>query len=598
MILENYNECYHCGTVHPELCALVPAFRRNGGAGLDWEAGIPHRDGAWTFTLSGTTTRSPFTGLTETERTRHFGELAYPNLMLSLAADHVAAFTLWPRAADRTAIVFDVLVDPLEMAKPDYDPMDAVDFWDLVNGQDWRICEATQRGMSSRVFTHGHYAPMEDLAADMRRYIGEKLGRTALGPAAASLDTPNPPVGPPAAGRVDVTPTPSHGRDWDAIVVGLGGIGAAAAYWLSRRFGDRVLGLEQFPLFHERGESQDHSRIIRLSYHTPGYVELAKAAYGRGRPSSPSSASRCSSGPAASTSSRRAGRSPWPTTRARWRRRAFRSRLSMPTRRCGAGPSGASTTGRQRSSRSRPASRRRPAATRRTSRWRAAAGRPSSTRRRSDAIDASGGEFVVRAGDATYQTSRLAIAAGPWSNEVLGLLGRRLPLTVHREQVSYWATPDQAAFAPERFPIWIWMDEPSFYGFPVFGEAGTKAGQDVGGYPTTADARTFDKDPASYERVIAFLARRLPRSLGPEIVTRTCLYTLTPDRDFVISPLPEHPGVAVAIGAGHAFKFASQLGWMLSDLVSGGDGGGFDLGPFSIDRPILADPDPPRRWLV
>ena len=50
VILENYNECYHCGGVHPELCRLVPAFKSNGGAGLDWERGIPHREGAYTFT--------------------------------------------------------------------------------------------------------------------------------------------------------------------------------------------------------------------------------------------------------------------------------------------------------------------------------------------------------------------------------------------------------------------------------------------------------------------------------------------------------------------------------------------------------------------
>ena len=55
VLLENYNECYHCGPVHPELCRLVPAFA-GGGADLDWEDGIPHREGAWTFTTTGTTT--------------------------------------------------------------------------------------------------------------------------------------------------------------------------------------------------------------------------------------------------------------------------------------------------------------------------------------------------------------------------------------------------------------------------------------------------------------------------------------------------------------------------------------------------------------
>ena len=67
--------------------------------------------------------------------------------------------------------------------------------------------------------------------------------------------------------------------DFEYVVLGLGGFGSAAAYWLARRAGTEVLGLEQFELGHVRGESQDHSRIIRLSYHTPGYVELAKFAF-------------------------------------------------------------------------------------------------------------------------------------------------------------------------------------------------------------------------------------------------------------------------------------------------------------------------------
>src|SRR5258705_10353095 len=68
-------------------------------------------------------------------------------------------------------------------------------------------------------------------------------------------------------------------RDWDAIVVGLGGIGSGAAYWLSRALGEGVLGLERFELDHANGASADHSRIIRLSYHRPDYVRLAKRAY-------------------------------------------------------------------------------------------------------------------------------------------------------------------------------------------------------------------------------------------------------------------------------------------------------------------------------
>jgi glycine betaine catabolism A len=170
-IVENYNECYHCGPVHPELAELVPSFRQRGGSDLDWERGIPHREGAWTFTATGTSNRSPFPGLSPDEQERHKGQLVYPNLMLSLSADHVAAFTLWPGAADRTTVVCDFLFHPDEMAKPDFDPSDAVEFWDMVNRQDWKICESVQRGMSSRRFTTGFYAPMEDYSMDIRRYL-------------------------------------------------------------------------------------------------------------------------------------------------------------------------------------------------------------------------------------------------------------------------------------------------------------------------------------------------------------------------------------------------------------------------------------------
>jgi Rieske 2Fe-2S family protein len=176
VILENYNECYHCAGVHPELCRVVPAFKQKGGMDLDWDRGIPHREGAWTFTMSGTTDRAPFAGLDGDELTRHKGELIYPNFMLSLSAEHAAAFTLWPSAPARTRVICDFLFHPSEIAKPGFDPMDAVEFWDITNRQDWTICASVQRGMNSRVFRQGFYAPMESLSLDIRRYVGEKLG--------------------------------------------------------------------------------------------------------------------------------------------------------------------------------------------------------------------------------------------------------------------------------------------------------------------------------------------------------------------------------------------------------------------------------------
>jgi Rieske 2Fe-2S family protein len=176
VIAENYNECYHCAGVHPELCEVVPAFKQGGGAHLDWDGGIPHREGAFTFTRSGTTSRRPFPGLSDEERVRHKGELVYPNLFLSLSPEHVAAFTLWPNGPRRTRIVCEFLFHPDEMADPAFDPSDAVDFWDLINRQDWVVCEDVQKGISSRVHEFGYYAPMEDMSLDIRRYVTDRLG--------------------------------------------------------------------------------------------------------------------------------------------------------------------------------------------------------------------------------------------------------------------------------------------------------------------------------------------------------------------------------------------------------------------------------------
>jgi len=176
LVAENYNECYHCAGVHPELCRVVPAFKR-GGAGLDWERGIPHREGAWTFTASGQSARAPFPGLDDDERTRHKGELVYPNLMLSLSADCVTAFTLWPLEVGRTRIDCDFLFHPDEMTKADFDPSDAIEFWDLTNRQDWDIVEQSHLGIRSRRYAPGPYSPRESIPAAWDRHYLKLMGR-------------------------------------------------------------------------------------------------------------------------------------------------------------------------------------------------------------------------------------------------------------------------------------------------------------------------------------------------------------------------------------------------------------------------------------
>jgi Rieske 2Fe-2S family protein len=176
LLCENYNECYHCAGVHPELCAVVPSFREAGGGNLDWNRGVPHRAGAYTFTHSGTTTRRAFPGLDADEQVRHKGELLYPNVFLSVACDHVTVFILRPRTAVHTDITCHFLFEAQEIDKSGFNPADAVDFWDLVNRQDWTVCEAVQQGIGARVHAHGYYAPMEDWNLDIRRYVTARIG--------------------------------------------------------------------------------------------------------------------------------------------------------------------------------------------------------------------------------------------------------------------------------------------------------------------------------------------------------------------------------------------------------------------------------------
>jgi sarcosine oxidase len=169
--------------------------------------------------------------------------------------------------------------------------------------------------------------------------------------------------------------------------------------------------------------------------------------------------------------------------------------------------------------------------------------------------------------------------------------GVHLPLTVTQEQVTYWATPNLRDFALDRFPIWIWHggDTGWFYGFPVYGEVATKAGEDVGGDVVTTETRTLEPNPRPYERLERFLSERIPGSLGPVLYTKTCLYTMTPDRDFVLDRLPEYPQITVGLGAAHGFKFSCLIGQILADLASEGDTR-YPIAPFGLNRPALTDP--------
>jgi sarcosine oxidase len=386
-------------------------------------------------------------------------------------------------------------------------------------------------------------------------------------------------------------------QEFDAIVLGLGGIGSGAAYWLAKR-GARVLGLEQFELGHARGESHDHSRIIRLSYVTPAYVRLAKEAYAAWASVEADAGEQLVFKTGGLDLGPRDGAIPLAGYADAMRAcdvsfeeldaQAIRSRWP-------AFVIGDDVHGLYQADGGIVAAERATAAHQRAARKHGATLRDGA---RVTALEDDGTHVEIEAGGERYRARKLVIAAGPWSGRALASFGVRLPLDVTKEQAMYFRARDVGSFEFGRFPVWIWMDDPSFYGFPVFGEAGAvKATQDAGGVCVDADGRGFDEDPAITARVTAFLERCLPGAAGPLHLVKTCLYTLTPDRDFVIDTVPGHPNVSVAIGAGHAFKFASVIGRILSDLaLDGATSSG--IGDFSIERPILKMEAPPKSYMV
>lgn len=386
------------------------------------------------------------------------------------------------------------------------------------------------------------------------------------------------------------------GDEADVIVLGLGGLGSAAAYWLARS-GASVIGLERFALGHDRGASQDHSRIIRLSYHDPAYVRLAQAAYDSWAEVSAESGAQLvieTGGidifPAEGAFDRAAYMAAMdacgvPYERldgAEAMRRFPELRVDEATEvlfqaRTGIAAAARANDAHQRLARAHGADLREHAQV--------------------EAISAGGGEIAVRAGGRTIQAGTLVVCAGPWTNDVLALLGHRLNLTVTREQVVYLEPQDPGAFALGRFPVWIWMQEPCYYGFPVFGEPAVKVAQDGGGAETTADSRTFAADEDNLRRVTEFMRATFPRAAGRERLVKTCLYTLPPDRDFVLDRLPGHDDVLLAVGAGHAFKFATQIGRILTELALQGSTP-HDISLFRANREALRDFGAERTWNV
>lgn len=384
---------------------------------------------------------------------------------------------------------------------------------------------------------------------------------------------------------------------YDVIVIGLGGIGSGAVYWASRRPGTRVLGIEQFELGHDKGGSEDHSRIIRLSYHTPGYVELAKSAFAAWDEVERDSGERVvlrtgglDLAPAGATiglddyraSMAAAGVDFEELDATEVMRRWPQWRLPESVTALYQDRSGIAIANKANATHRRMAVERG-----------ATLVQTSGVTRISESADG----VVVETPEGRYAAAKVIIASGAWTNQLTSHLGVSFPLEVTQEQVVYFKARSPEEFRPEVFPIWIWMTDPSFYGFPEFGEPAVKVAWDRCEIVTTPEGRSFEPRQDVIDAVEGFVSEHLPGALGPVHLSKTCLYTLTPDRDFIVDRLPGTEGVFVAVGAGHAFKFASLIGRLLSDLALDGRSD-TDLSPFAADRAILLEASPQRSYML
>jgi sarcosine oxidase len=382
----------------------------------------------------------------------------------------------------------------------------------------------------------------------------------------------------------------------DYVVAGLGALGSATCMELAVR-GHRVLGLERFELGHARGASHDTSRILRHSYHTPAYVRLTQEAYADWArleraartdlvtvvggldlfPPDPAispadyTASLDEVGIAHELLDRDAVAQRWPQFR------LPAGTVVIHQEDAAIVPAGRGTRVMQEVARRHGAH--------------LSEHSPLLSVHRT-----AGGLLEVLTPQGPVRCRGLVVCTDAWVNDVLRHLGAEVPVEVTLEQVTYFRPERPQEFQAGRLPLWIWMDDPSYYGFPCYGEPTVKAAQDCGGPVVDPETRTLHPDEAMEARLADHLRRTLPGS-GVPVRSLRCKYTLTPDRDFVISTVPGDPQVVVGLGAAHGFKFAPTFGRLLADLAVEG-GTATDLSPFRMDRPALTDPDYASHWLV
>ena len=367
---------------------------------------------------------------------------------------------------------------------------------------------------------------------------------------------------------------------YDAIVIGAGGMGSATAYHLAKSGAD-VLVLEQFQRGHTFGSSHGATRIIRFFYDKPFYTELMKTAYGEWRDLESVSGksllfitgSVCfggrgnSYGQSVRRSLDAAGVESewWRTAQLKERFPQFRGSDDMDIL-------WQEDTGFLH------------AAECVLTHLELAERHGATVREKTAVTDINWHRDVptVRTDNGQFHGKKIVVTAGAWTGKLLAELN--LPLTVTKQQVCYYQSAGADRFTPDRFPVFAEMtpDGEFLYGIPAFG-SGVKIARHGRGEPVSPDTceRTPDTDYIAH--IDAYVQERMPE-LGRSTHAEVCLYTETPDEDFIIDTHPHCPNVLVAAGfSGHGFKFCSLVGRIMSELAMNGETN-FDIHPFRIDR--------------
>lgn len=358
---------------------------------------------------------------------------------------------------------------------------------------------------------------------------------------------------------------------YDVIVAGLGGVGSAATYHLAAR-SKRVLGLEQYTPAHDRGSSHGSSRIIRQAYNEgPGYVPLVLRAYELWEQLERDTktdlltitgglflGAEDSDVVQGSLRSAREHDLPHELLESKEIRRRFPMLQPRPDH-CALYETKAGFL--------------RPEA--------AVAAHLGLAAQRgavlhfeeplADWAVTETGTVRVTTTKAAYEAEHLVIAPGAWASHLLKLPG--LPLHVRRHVMAWFDPVDGIAeFRPDRFPIYIWQTNKDviLYGFPARDceHCGVKAAIHSGGDVCTAGSIERSFTHRDIAEIRQQLETYIPALNGRLLHAATCMYTMTPDEHFVVSPHPDYPQVSIACGfSGHGFKFAPVLGEVLADLA-------------------------------